>query len=101
MVVAGISVVPVGTKTASVSSYVRDCLRVLDKHKDLKYELTPMATVIEGSLNAILEVVREMHEAPFSKGVMRVLTHITIDDRRDKELTMQGKVESVMKQIGG
>ena len=97
MVVAGISVVPVGTKTTSISSYVRDCLRVLDKHKNLKYELTPMATVIEGSLDEILEVVKEMHEVTFSKGVMRVLTHITIDDRRDKKLTMHGKVEAVMK----
>jgi len=97
MVVAAISVVPVGTKTTSISSYVRDCLRVLNKHKKLKYELTPMATVVEGSLDEILEVVKEMHEVTFSKGVMRVLTHITIDDRRDKELTMQGKVESVMK----
>lgn len=97
MVVAGVSVVPVGTKTASVSSYVKDCLRVLDKHKDLKYELTPMATVIEGPLDKILEVIKEMHETPFSKGAMRVLTHIAIDDRRDKKLTMKGKIESVMK----
>ena len=97
MVVAGVSVVPVGTETPSVSSYVKDCLRILDKHKDLKYELTPMATVIEGPLDEILEAIKEMHEAPFSKGAMRVLTHITIDDRRDKDLTMQGKIESVMK----
>jgi uncharacterized protein (TIGR00106 family) len=97
MVVAGVSVVPVGTKTASVSSYVKDCLRVLDKHKGLKYELTPMATVIEGPLDRILKAIKEMHEVPFSKGVVRVLTHITIDDRRDKDLTMQGKIESVMK----
>jgi len=97
MAVVGISVVPLGIKTPSISSYVRDCLKVLDKHKDLKYELTPMATVIEGPLDEILEAVKEMHETPFSKGVMRVLTHITIDDRRDKKLTMKGKIESVMK----
>ena len=39
-----------------------------------------------------------MHEVPFSKGALRVVTTLKIDERRDKVLTMEGKVESVLKQ---
>jgi uncharacterized protein (TIGR00106 family) len=60
-----------------------------------------MATVIEGDLNRILEVVREMHEVPFRRGAQRVSTTLVIDDRRDKPLTMQGKVDSVEEKLAG
>ena len=36
-----------------------------------------------------------MHETPFLKGALRVSTRISIDDRRDKELSMEGKLEAV------
>jgi uncharacterized protein YqgV (UPF0045/DUF77 family) len=36
-----------------------------------------------------------MHEQPFTAGIQRVVTTIRIDDRRDRELTMNGKVEAV------
>ncbi|PHJ39914.1 hypothetical protein P378_00475 [Desulforamulus profundi] len=42
-----------------------------------------------------MELVRQMHEQPFLAGATRVSTTIRIDDRRDKEGTMQGKVASV------
>ncbi|MFZ5899520.1 MAG: MTH1187 family thiamine-binding protein [Bacillota bacterium] len=99
MAVAEISVLPVGTPTASVSAYVADCVRVLER-SGLDYRVTPMGTVIEGSLNDILRVVRQMHEVPFDKGVQRVVTTLKIDDRRDKALTMAGKVEAVTAKLG-
>ena len=96
-VVAEISVVPVGTGDAGLSRYVAACLDVLQARKDISYRLTPMGTVIEGSLDIILEVIRKMHEVPFGMGVSRVVTSIKIDERRDKPATMAGKVESVLK----
>ncbi|GAG30805.1 unnamed protein product, partial [marine sediment metagenome] len=65
--------------------------------KDLSYQLTPMGTVIEGSLDVVLEVTRQMHEVPFEKGASRVITTLKVDERRDKPSTMAGKVESVRK----
>jgi len=96
-VVAEISVVPLGTGSTSLSQYVAACMQVLDGRKDVSYQLTPMSTVIEGPLDKVLEVTRLLHEVPFAEGAFRVLTTLKIDDRRDKPVTMAGKVGSVVK----
>jgi uncharacterized protein (TIGR00106 family) len=58
-----------------------------------------MGTIIEGELNDILRVIRQMHEAPFAAGAARVSTLIKIDDRRDKAHSMIGKVRSVREKL--
>jgi uncharacterized protein (TIGR00106 family) len=98
MVIASLTVTPVGTPTPSLSQYVAECARVLDE-AGLKHTLTPMGSVLEGPLDEILEVVKKVHEVPFSQGVLRVSTRLTIDDRRDKEVTAQGKLDAVEKKL--
>jgi len=98
MPVCEISVVPVGTGSTSVSEYVAEAQRVIKK-SGLKSHLSPMCTSVEGELPQILELTREMHEACFLRGARRVLTTLKIDDRRDKPLTMDGKVHSVEKRL--
>ena len=100
MVTASLTVTPVGTETPSLSRYVAECARVLDE-AGLKHTLTPMGSVLEGPLEEILEVVAKVHEIPFSQGVQRVSTRLTIDDRRDKKATAQGKMDSVEKRLAG
>ena len=95
MAIVDVTVIPVGTPSSSLSEYVAGCVKVLEESEGISYRLTPMATVIEGELDRVLEVVRLMHEQPFAKGAGRVVTTIRIDDRRDKELTMAGKVAAV------
>jgi uncharacterized protein (TIGR00106 family) len=99
MAIAEISVVPLGTKTPSVSQYVARAVKVLEQEKSMKYEITPMGTVIEGNLDEILAVVKKMHEAVFGEGAARVVTTIKIDDRRDKAQGMKEKVDSVKKKL--
>jgi uncharacterized protein (TIGR00106 family) len=99
MPVCQVTVVPLGTKTPSLSSYVADCQKVLARYDDLTQQLTPMATIMEGKLSRILEAVQEMHEAPFRRGVQRVATTLVIDDRRDKPLTMKAKVTAVEEKL--
>jgi uncharacterized protein (TIGR00106 family) len=99
MAILEISVVPIGTKNTSVSSYVADCVRILKKEK-LSYELTSMGTNIEGDLRDLLRIALKMHQAPFKKGALRVLTTLKIDDRRDKKGTLSGKKRSVQKKLG-
>jgi len=94
MAILEISVVPIGTKDTSVSSYVADCIRILKKEK-VRYELTSMGTNIEGSLKDLIRVALKMHEEPFRKGAARVLTTLKIDDRRDKKGTLEGKKRAV------
>jgi uncharacterized protein (TIGR00106 family) len=98
-VVAEISVVPLGTGNPGVSEFVAACIGVLDKRKNINYRLTPMGTIMEGPLDEILAVTREMHEVPFTKGALRVTTTLKIDDRRDKPLSMEGKLTSVRKRM--
>ena len=99
MAIAEVSVVPLGTKTPSVSQYVARAVRVLEQEKDIKYETTAMGTIIEGDLDRILAVVKKMHEGTFGEGVARVLTTVKIDDRRDKARGMSEKVTSLNKKL--
>lgn len=94
MAVVEVSIIPVGTGTPSISKYVVGVLKVL-KESNLKHELTAMGTIIEGDLDEVLKWIRKMHEIPFGEGAQRVVTTIAIDDRRDKELTIAGKVKAV------
>lgn len=99
MAVIEVSVVPIGTATASLSRYVAGCLSILQNAPGIKYQLTSMGTIIEGELAVILPLVLQMHEHPFAAGVDRVVTTIKIDDRRDKPLTMAGKVAAVEEKL--
>jgi uncharacterized protein (TIGR00106 family) len=94
-VIADIRVLPFGTETTSLSHYVAACVNILKQAPDIKYQVTPMATMVEGPLERILELLEEMHELPFTMGVKRVVTNISIDDRRDKQITMETKVKAV------
>ena len=99
MAIVQVSVVPLGTASPSLSGYVAGAWEVLKSAEDLEYRLTPMGTVIEGDLNRILEVIEKMHESAFGPEVKRVATTIIIDDRRDKKLTMDGKLKSVEEKL--
>ena len=99
MAVVQVSVVPVGTGTPSVSSYVACAVAVLANQKELKYQITPMGTVIEGDLDKVLGVIQKMHQSVFGENIQRVLTTVIIDDRRDKMSTMESKVSAVKKKL--
>lgn len=95
MALLEITVVPLGTGNTSVSEYVAACHRVLEKEKGIKYQLTPMSTVIEGDIDRLFEIAKKLHHVPFEEGAQRVSTSMKIDDRRDRESTIAGKILSV------
>ena len=95
MAVVEVSVVPLGLSTTSLSKQVASVLKPL-KESGLNYTLTAMGTIIEGDLEEVMNCVLKMHEVPFTKGSERVYTTIKIDDRRDKTITIEGKVQSVL-----
>lgn len=98
-IIAEVTVVPLGTATTSLSSYVADAEKVLKKFPGLKSLLTPMSTILEGELADVLAAVRAMHETPFQNGAQRVMTKVSIDDRRDKPITMAGKLAAVKSKL--
>ena len=99
MAIIDISVVPVGTSTPSVSRFVAGAVRILQSEPGIKYEVTDINTFIDVNLELLLAVDKNMHDSTFNSGIQRVVTTLRIDERRDKPLTMTGKVDAVKKQL--
>ena len=99
MVIAELTIVPLGTESTSLSSYVAGCHQILKEQNKVMYRLTPMGTILEGELDDIFDITKKMHEVPFENGAFRVSTNLKIDDRRDKEAAMDKKINSVEKKL--
>lgn len=97
-VIAEVVIVPHGTASPSLGKYVAEVEKTL-RSFGLRTMLTPMGTILEGDLDRILEAVRAAHEVPFGEGAMRVGTTLRIDERRDKEMSMESKVQCVEDKI--
>jgi uncharacterized protein (TIGR00106 family) len=93
-VIAEITVAPTGSGT-SVSPFVRAVLEVIKKTPGVTFQVSAMGTVVQGPLDTILKMTAQMHEVPFTMGAQRVNTLLRIDDRRDKEATIQSKLKAV------
>ncbi len=98
MAIIEVSIVPIGTGNPGIASYVAEAVKVFKK-AGIKYNVTPMGTVLEGELSSLLDLIQKAHEACFSAGAQRVLTNIKIDDRRDKSQSADEKVKAVMEKI--
>lgn len=99
MAMMEISIVPIGTGSTSLSRFVAEAVKAIEE-EGLRYQVTPMATVVEGELERLLHAARLMHEAAIKAGAFRVITSIKIDDRRDRRSSMEDKIRSVMEKIG-
>ena len=98
MVIVEFNIIPLGVGV-SVSKFLVPALKELEK-RGVKYEVTSMCTIFEAkNMDEALEIVRAAHEAVFEADVKRVVTTIRIDDRRDKEGSMEEKVESLKTQL--
>lgn len=94
---AEFSVVPIG-KGTSISDQIADVLKIVD-NSGLPYKINPMGTVVEGEINQVLDLIKECHQTVM-QNTDRAMTTITIDDRKDRENRIEGKVASVEKKVG-
>ena len=94
MAIMEISVTPLGLGHPSLGDYIAEVLKYL-RQENIPHRLTDMGTLVQGETSQLLQVARALHELPFAKGVKRVITHLTIDDRRDKEVGLGDKTRSV------
>jgi len=101
MAIMEISIVPIGTQSPSVSHHIARITRLIEQESSVRFELTPMGTVIEGDVGMLLDMARRMHESAFNHEVKRIITSIKIDDRRDKQVSMEGKLNSLRTKMGG
>jgi uncharacterized protein (TIGR00106 family) len=95
MATADLTVIALGRPDLSASSYIAEIQRRLAAQDRVRYVLHAMGTSLEGCTEDILDVVRELHSAPFDMGIQRVYTVLKLDERRDREQTLEDKVASV------
>lgn len=94
MIVASLSIAPLG-KGTSVSRYVKIALESLTK-EHATFETNAMSTVIQTKdLETLFNIIQKAHQAVADAGADRIITEIKIDDRRDKQATIDTKLQSI------
>ncbi len=94
MVVAEVSVFPIGTGDPSVSQYVKAAAESLEA-SGLKCTLNPLGTTVEAESAAeIYNALSKAQEAVFELGAGRVYTVVKMDERRDEDRSAEDMVRS-------
>lgn len=97
---AELEILPVGTKSASLSAFLAEVATLIDQ-SGLDYRVGPMGTVVEGEWDRVMGLAKRCHEAMLAS-TDRVMTTIRIDDRKDKPQTgrITQKVQSLEAKVG-
>ncbi|MBA2638197.1 MAG: MTH1187 family thiamine-binding protein [Solirubrobacterales bacterium] len=95
MATADLTVIALGRPDASASVYVAEIQRRLAAQDRVHYVMHAMGTSLEGDTADVLALVAELHAVPFELGVPRVYSVLKLDERRDREQTLEDKVASV------
>ncbi len=91
------SILPVGAGE-SVSKHVAKALDIVDE-SGLKYQFTPMGTILEGEYKPVMRTIRRCHLAVL-EDCERVVTTIKMDDRKHAVGEMEKKIASVESRLG-
>jgi uncharacterized protein (TIGR00106 family) len=97
---ADLTVIALGRADASASRYVAEIQRRLAAQDRVGYRMHAMGTSLEGPTADILAVVGELHAVPFELGIPRVYSVLKLDERRDREQSLDDKVASVERLLG-
>lgn len=96
MIIAELTIVPLGGSGTGLSSYVSEAVKEI-KNSGVEYQVHATGTVIEApNVEKVLEVTRKAHKAVLEAGAPRVLTTLTFDERTDKEEKMSDRVKKVL-----
>jgi uncharacterized protein (TIGR00106 family) len=91
------SVVPVG-KGTSLSPVVARVLQIVAT-SGVRYKANPMGTVLEGSWEEVMGLVKKCHDEVM-KDAERAVTSIKIDDRKGRDMRIEKKLASVEQKLG-
>lgn len=91
------SIIPIGVGS-SIGNQLAEVLKIIDA-SGLPYKVNPMGTVIEGEWDEVMKLIKKCHRTVMKTGE-RVLTTITIDDRKGKPSRIDEKVKSIERRIG-
>lgn len=93
---ADFAVIPMGVP--NVKELVAEVLKIVDQ-SGLSYQLGAMHTTIEGDSDKVIEVILRCHRRVLELSP-RVLTNISIDDRKGATGRLRGKVTDVERILG-
>ena len=100
LIQAEISIYPIATRTTSASFYIAKAIESIQNTENLRYEINSMGTVLESdSIDIIYKASKTMMETVHNLGINRVEVIIKIDSRRDKQVKMEEKIDSIKKQL--
>ena len=87
---AEFQLVPIG-QGVSVRKEIARVLKILQSG-DFIIETHASGTNIEGEIDEILAVVREVHDVMHKEGSVRLISYLKLETRTDKIPTLAGKV---------
>jgi len=100
LIQAEISIYPMATRTTSASFYIAKAIESIQNTENLRFEINSMGTILESnSIEIINSAAKKMMETVHNLGIARVEVIIKIDSRKDKDLKMEEKLESIKKHM--
>jgi len=94
LLLAQLSVYPVGEGT-SLGRFVKKGIAVI-KASGFKYEVGGLSTTVElPDMDALFDLVKRVRQAQLDEGARRIVIDLKVDDRRDKNATIESKRNSV------
>ena len=94
MLLAQLSVYPIGAGV-SLGRFVKKGVAIIAE-SGYTYQVGGMSTAIEvPDLKELFELVDKIRQAQLDEGAERVIIELKVDDRRDKDATLKGKINSV------
>lgn len=94
MILAQLSVYPV-SEGVSMGRFVKKGVKIIEE-SGFTCQVGGMSTSVEvPTLQDVFDLVKKIHQAQLEEGARRLIVELKIDDRRDKDATLAGKIESV------
>ncbi|MDX9895887.1 MAG: MTH1187 family thiamine-binding protein [Desulfofustis sp.] len=94
MILAQLSVYPV-SEGLSMGRFVKKGVKIIEE-SGYTYQVGGMSTSVEvPTLRDLFDLVEKIHQAQLEDGARRLIIEMKVDDRRDKDATLAGKIASV------
>lgn len=94
MILAQLSIYPVGDGV-SLSRFVKKGVRIIEQ-SGYTYQVGGLSTAVEvPEIQDVFDLVAKIRQAQLDEGAQRLIIEIKIDDRKDKDATLEKKIDSV------
>ncbi len=94
---AQFSILPLG-KGTSIRKEVAQAVGEVES-SGLSYRLTAMGTIVEGDWDAVFALLKKIRDRVLA-GSDRLYMTVSIDERKDKSVTIESKVQAVESVLG-